>query len=115
MAFSRIDKILAHYGILGMRWGIRKNKRTPSSEHLSKEEKKKKRAYELTNKEIEEFNRRVALEEQFNRINPTRAQRGKQAVFKALEGLGKQVLTKVTDQAANKIAERLVEAALKKG
>lgn len=115
MAFSRIDKVLAHYGILGMRWGIRKNKRTPSTEHLIKEERKKKRAYELTNKEIEEFNRRVSLEEQYNKINPTRAQKGKQAVSRALESLGKQILTKVTDQAANKIAERLVEAALKKG
>lgn len=65
-----IDDFLAHYGVKGMRWGVRKKSGKKSSEAKRFEAVDKKRKEQglraLTNKELADFNKRAELEKKFN-------------------------------------------------
>lgn len=54
---------LQHYGVLGMKWGIR---RTP--EQLGVNKPKKKRARDMSDDELRKANNRKQLENQYNQL-----------------------------------------------
>lgn len=60
---------LSHFGILGMRWGRRKQKirkQSPSKDSSQAKKLLKKRSLSsLTNKELEQINRRIELESRY--------------------------------------------------
>jgi ribulose 1,5-bisphosphate synthetase/thiazole synthase len=63
------DNELKHYGILGMRWGVRRKRQGPDSEdsvraraHL------KKNVNEMSNKELREANERIRLEQEHKNL-----------------------------------------------
>lgn len=81
------DDFLAHYGVKGMKWGVRKDrvkkprsKRPKSSEHEESRRIKKKKLSEMTNEEIATLTRRLQLESQYNRLNPNAYQQGRAAI-----------------------------------
>lgn len=109
-----LDTVLAHFGVKGMKWGVRNKKRKPShpdsSDHTSAQTIKAKgkaggtRA--LSNKEIQDYMTRLNLEKQFKSTTP----RGKVSTFlsQLLGGVGKQQITSVANQQASRgIAEAL--------
>ena len=68
--YNNLDE-LYHYGVLGMRWGRRKaRKSTLSDDHLKTQKIKKKRISELSNKELQEYNNRKNLERNYNSFKP---------------------------------------------
>ena len=88
---------LAHYGVKGMKWGVR---RTP--EQLGRKSTKQatkgwskdaKRAYgiskksvkQMTNQELKQLNTRTELERQYRKLNPSKVKRG-MAVAGAIAG-----------------------------
>ena len=87
---------LYHYGILGMKWGVR---RTPeqlarargkkmSSEEVSDDYKKahsKKSVKSMSDKELRERLNRLQMEEQYSRLNPTNISKGKQVANKVIK------------------------------
>lgn len=77
---------LQHYGVKGMKWGVRKSrknrtgrkrgKRRQSSDHRTARKIKKKRLSEMSNQEINAVNRRMRLENEY------RSLRSQQSVIK---------------------------------
>lgn len=85
---------LYHYGIKGMKWGIRryqnkdgtltaagKKREREKTKGWSKEAKearriKRKSVNQMTNKELQTLNRRMELESNYHRLNPSAAKRG---------------------------------------
>ena len=98
---------LYHYGILGMKWGVRRNrksasssasktkpktKRIPSEDYIQAREIKKKELYEMSNKEIETVTRRMQLEQNYKNLNRQRVSRGQKFVTDILTEVGKETV-----------------------
>lgn len=93
-------KTLTHYGIRGMRWGIRRqvgpdgliirrSKRKSLAEDYTEARKLKKKGYKnLSNNELTSLTRRLQLERQFRDLNPNAINKGKDAL-KTVSTLGK--------------------------
>lgn len=114
---SELDDVLSHYGVKGMKWGVRNSEGAPSkpapSEDavLAKQYKttaKKGGSQALSNKELQDLVTRMNLEKQYATLNPTKSKVAKKFVADTLLQVGKQQLTKVAqDQAARQIAKML--------
>ena len=77
---------LCHYGVLGMKWGRRKNRYKQSStkkpkRQLSQDAKeareiKKKKISEMSNAELKKINERQTLERNYKTANPSAIKKG---------------------------------------
>jgi rRNA maturation endonuclease Nob1 len=85
------DDFLAHFGIKGMKWGVRhaigpagrvtqKRVLSPSDEAREIANLRKKHVSELSNAELKKLTTRVDLEQKYNKINPSTIKKGKIAV-----------------------------------
>lgn len=79
---------LKHYGVLGMKWGVRKD-RSKSASSMSKRRKstmsedaklasdlKKKKVSEMSNAELRKLNDRIQLEQNYSRLRPNALKKG---------------------------------------
>lgn len=69
------EKELYHFGVKGMKWGVRR-KRKPSSDYKESRKIKKKHVSEMSNEELKKLNKRMDLEQNYHRLNPSAVQRG---------------------------------------
>jgi len=113
-----IDEVLAHYGVRGMKWGVRKNrdgtvktarKTTPVSEDaaaakVSKAKTKTGGTDALSNKELQQLVNRMNLEQQYSRLNKGNSltNKGARLATELLLGVGKTQLLRVANDAASK-------------
>lgn len=80
---------LMHYGVLGMRWGIRRSKSSLNIEtgkykkqkNWSDDAKeasriKNKNVKSMSNAELKKLNERTRLEQEYKRLNPTKIKKG---------------------------------------
>lgn len=77
---------LVHYGVLGMKWGVRrgrssggsKNRRSSkmSDDARDAAQLKKKRVSEMSNAELRRLNERQQLEQNHARLNPSKVKKG---------------------------------------
>ena len=77
---------LQHYGILGMKWGVRRStsdlkrssnrKKNWSEDARTASELKKKKTKELSNAELKKLNERTRLEQEYSRLNPNIVKKG---------------------------------------
>ena len=78
---------LKHYGVLGMKWGKRKAKRTPSEDSARVKQIRKKKIYEMSNKELQDANNRLQLERNYKQLNQ-KTNYGKKAVTAFIKTAG---------------------------
>lgn len=88
---QKTSDFLEHYGVLGMRWGVRKDRALASSEHKEAQRLKSKPLESLTNQELKSLNERMNLEANYKRLNPSTIKRGKAIVLGIIGGLGTAV------------------------
>lgn len=94
------DSYLAHYGIKGMKWGVRRyqnkdgsytaagkrRRYNNSSDYEETRALRKKNYRELSNEELKKLNKRMNLESEYQRLNPQGIFRGQKAA-KTIIGL----------------------------
>lgn len=93
---------LKHYGVKGMKWGVRRKTRKTSSDYNESREIKKKHVSEMSNEELRKLNKRMDLEQNYKRLNPSYAQRG-------MKYIGTAVATTGTILALQQNSERLIK------
>jgi hypothetical protein len=122
MGDRTVEGILAHFGVKGMRWGVRRSRSQldgGSDDHknavAARTKAKKGGTKSLSNKELQDLINRMNLEQQYKRVVPPSAGKrilsgGARFAGEVLAGVGKQQVTKL----ASDQATRLVGQVLKK-
>ena len=69
---------LYHYGIPGMRWGVRKTskRRNDSKDAADARQLKKKKVNEMSNDDLQKLNKRQELEKKHKELNPSKIAKG---------------------------------------
>lgn len=126
---DEIDNALEHHGIKGMHWGVRRSRdsstglvsRTSSADQIHADriagKISKGGTAAVSNKDLQDFSRRVQAEQEFSRAAATlAAQKGQGFIKSFLKNQGKRQFNRVADKAIDVTVERmLLEAGLKVG
>lgn len=124
---DEVDSFFAHYGIKGMKWGVRRSRAelarsrgSSKGEELSDDAKAARAAQEkartsgtgaLSNKEMQTLVNRLNLEQQYSRLNPSAVSRGKETSKKVITTVG---TVNSVIALANSPAGKLVKGAFNK-
>lgn len=76
------NKYLYHWGVKGMKWGVRKSRRktSKSDDYLRAKQLKKKRISQMSNAELKELNNRMQLENQYKNLKKQNVNSGRKFV-----------------------------------
>lgn len=117
---------LMHYGVLGMKWGVRRtpeqlarargqtksekeeNKTTPAKKTTSA----RKSASEMTDEELNKAVRRLQLEQQYRQLNPETVSTGQKFVNKVAKDVIVPAATTVARNTVQKVLEKEVKRLL---
>lgn len=100
---------LFHWGIPGMKWGVRRaNRRAAAQARQSEDHKtaaglRKKKVSEMSNDELKKLTARLQLEKQLKDLSASDI------------GLGKKFVTEVLTNAGKQLASKYVASAVEKG
>ena len=97
---------LKHFGIPGMRWGVRRGRNVSTGSRP-----KKLKAKNLTDAELRTKITRMQMENQYNQLSRPKLERGKKIVTGVLLGMATVRATKVLNTAADKGAVKVGKAA----
>lgn len=113
------DNQLLHYGVLGMKWGIRRTpaqiarargerpSQSDSKSSTTKSSSSKKRSSEMSEDELRSKIQRLELEKRYKDLlsataPPPKSTRGKYFVMRVLEKSGENILTQLTTDVMGK-------------
>jgi len=120
---------LTHYGILGMKWGVRRSQaeldraagRTgkaskKSEDYVKSRELKKRGKKNLSTQELKDLNNRLQLEQQYDNLNPNIIKRGDAAAKTVLAVIGTvSSIYALSKTPVGQAVKKAVKAAIKKG
>ena len=114
-----VERFLAHYGVKGMKWGVRR-KRSPS-EPVHGDAKRTKRVVgrarnsgtdAISNRDLQAAITRMNLEQQYNRLRPkSNSEKAKAWVAETLLGIGKDQAARVGREVAAEQVGNLLKKA----
>lgn len=86
MSDISLTDFLSHYGVKGMRWGVRKKpvRRDTSTVSEARNAVRGKRLNQISDKELQAYINRLNMEQQFSRLNKNKVDRGHDHVKKVL-------------------------------
>lgn len=88
-----MDAFLKHYGVKGMRWGVRRDQssaaaRNRSEDHIRSRQLKRKPVHALSNSELKFLNERLNLEQNAARLNPNKVKKGRDTAKEIVATVG---------------------------
>jgi len=104
---------LYHYGVLGMKWGVRKGSSSTSKGESSDDYKKasslaSKNPNQLSNAQLKTVNQRLNLEQQYKSLTKKQKSKGAKFVSDVMTNSSKKVLTEFASQQMSKTLEKAV-------
>ena len=114
-----VEKILKHYGVKGMRWGVKRaTPTTPTHGDAGKAKRVVARAREnrttdvLSNKDLQAAITRMNLEQQYQRLRPkTKSEKAKGFIKEQLLGIGKEQASRIAREESAKAIGSLLQKA----
>lgn len=82
-----LSEFVAHYGIKGMRWGVRKKSSSSTSERTRYSKSPKK----LSDEELAKRIKRMETEKRYNQLNRPDTNKGKEIAAEILQSVGSRV------------------------
>jgi uncharacterized Fe-S cluster-containing MiaB family protein len=109
---SYAERFLSHYGVKGMKWGLKKSKAPASSDAASKASTKiavkKQGVHTISNHDLQAAIRRMQLEQDFKRLSVNEKSAVKRWVSSTLLEIGKrEVQQQVTKKVATTVAKKV--------
>ena len=115
---DKTEDFLTHYGILGMKWGVRKGKGSSSSKssntNKSAEKQKNKRLEDMSDDELRAAISRIQMEKQYKSLTAKETSAGKKFASEVLSSAGKQVATAYTAKLMTQKLDSIMSAKSKK-
>jgi len=104
---------LYHYGVLGMKWGVRKGSSSTSKGESSDDYKKasslaSKNPNQLSNSQLKTVNQRLNLEQQYKSLTKKQKSKGAKFVSDVMTNSSKKVLTEFASKQMSKTLEKAV-------
>jgi len=122
-----VDDVLQHWGILGMKWGVRRDRAklrrlarqrgdsrewdAPAEDHLRKIALKSKRLSQMSNTELKDFTQRLQLEKQYKELTKKEISKGRKFVNDVLASSGKAVASNYVTKAATSFIDDMLKRA----
>lgn len=113
---NEVDDVLMHFGILGMKWGVR---RSGGVERFGRRQKigagkiKRKKLSAMTNEELKALNTRMQLEKQYKELTKADVSFGRKIVNDIIAPAAKQTATNFVSKAMAKGVDMALEKAFK--
>ena len=115
MDTDNIEKVLEHFGVKGMRWGVRRGNRNRSgavrvSTDYSKSRKVlKKKVSSMSDKELKSVNKRLELERKLKSVNPSVTAEGKRRVGQTMNVFSGALIGGVAGGAGATLAAKILK------
>ena len=114
---DKTEDFLTHYGILGMKWGVRKAGGSSSSKSSNRNKStgtQKKSVENMSDDELRTAISRIQMEKQYKSLTAKETSAGKKFASEVLSSAGKQVATAYTAKLMTQKLDSIMSAKSKK-